>query len=233
MKRKLGEILLEQDMVTEAQLEVARAEQQRTGGKLGRILIGLGFTDEATISTALGLQTGVQQVDLGQDRSTPEALALIPEEVALEHELLPLRIEGDSLVIAMANPTDIVAIDKIQRLTLLFVRVVAAPRTQIRRAIGRTYVQSGESGLEDEIQDALRSVQTGDAQDQGVIALVDRIIEMAVSHEATDLHLEPAEQVFRVRFRVDGELQRGPTLPHQLLAAVVARVKILAGLDIA
>ncbi len=79
MKRKLGEILLEQGMVTEAQLEVACAEQQRTGRKLGRILIGLGFVDETTISQALAFQTGVQRVDLGQGRSTPEALALIPD----------------------------------------------------------------------------------------------------------------------------------------------------------
>ncbi len=79
MRKKLGEILLEQGTVTEAQLEVARAEQQRTGDKLGRILIGLGFVDEATISQALAFQTGVQQVDLGQDLSTPEVLALIPD----------------------------------------------------------------------------------------------------------------------------------------------------------
>lgn len=79
MKKKVGEILLEQGMATEAQLEVACAEQQRTGRKLDRILIGLGFVDEATISQALAFQTGVQQVDLGQDRSTPEALALIPD----------------------------------------------------------------------------------------------------------------------------------------------------------
>ena len=79
MKTKVGEILLEQGMVTEAQLEVACAEQQRTGRKLGRILIGLGFVDEATISQAFPFQTGVQQVDLGQDLSTPEVLALIPD----------------------------------------------------------------------------------------------------------------------------------------------------------
>ena len=233
MKKKLGEILIEQGVVTQAQLELARAEQERTGGKLGRILTGLGFATEAEISHALSLQTGVQQVDLGQVRPTPEALDLIPEALSLEHELLPLRIEGDSAVVAMANPTDVVAIDRIQRLTNLFVRVIAAPRTQIRRAIARSYVQSGEAGVENEIQDAVRSIQTGDAQDMGVIALVDRLVEMAVSLEATDLHLEPAEKVVRVRFRVGGELQRGPTLPHQLLAAVVARVKIQAGLDIA
>ena len=78
MKKKFGQILVEQGMITEAQLEVALAEQQRTGSKLGGVLIGLGFVDEATLSQALALQTGVQQVDLGQDRSTPEALALDP-----------------------------------------------------------------------------------------------------------------------------------------------------------
>lgn len=133
MKKKLGEILIEQGVVTQAQLDLARAEQERTGGKLGRILTGLGFATEAEISQALSLQTGVQQVDLGQIRPTPEALDLIREALALEYELLPLRIEGDSAVVAMANPTDVVAIDRIQRLTNLFVRVIAAPRTQVRR----------------------------------------------------------------------------------------------------
>ena len=233
MKKRFGEILIEQGHITQAQLELALAEQQRTGGKLGRTLTGLGFTTEAVISQALGKQTGVQQVDVLQERATAEALELIPQELALEHDLLPLRIDGDGLVVAMGNPTDIVAIDRIQRITHLFVRVVAAPRSQIRRAIARSYVQSSDGGIENEIQDAIRSIQTGDAQDMGVIALVDRIIEMAVSLEATDLHLEPAEKVMRVRYRVDGDLQRGPTLPRELLAAIVARIKIQAGLDIA
>jgi type IV pilus assembly protein PilB len=233
VKKKLGEILVERGVIDEAQLEVAIREQRRLGGKLGRILIDLGLVTDDELSNALGQQTGVQQVDVDKVRPTDEALALVAEELAREYEILPLRIEGDGLVVAMANPTDISAIDRIQRYTDLFVRVVSAPRRQLQRAIARAYLSSGEEGLEAEIRHVIRSVQAGDAQDAGVIALVDRLIDMAVSLEATDLHLEPDEKVLRIRLRVEGELQRGPTLPKELSAAVVARVKILAGLDIA
>jgi type IV pilus assembly protein PilB len=233
VKKKIGELLVDEGVISEAQLEIALAEQARTGTKLGATLMALGLATEEEISTALGRQSGVQHVDLEQVRPTPDALALVAEELATEYELLPLRIEEDSLVVAMANPTDLVAIDRIQRYTDLFVRVVAAQRVQVRRAITRAYERTGGEELEGEIRDAVRSVETGDAQDAGVIALVDRIIEMAVSLESTDVHLEPDEKVQRVRFRVDGELRRGPTLPKELSSAVVARVKILADLDIA
>jgi type IV pilus assembly protein PilB len=233
MKKKFGEILVEKGVVTAVQLEAALVEQRRMGGKLGHILIDLGLASDEDVAAALGDQTGVQQIDLDQIRPTPEALALVVEDLAREHEILPLRIEGDGLVVVMANPSDIGAIDKIQRYTDLFVRVVSAPRRQIQRAIARAYLSGGEEGLEAEIRQVVQSVQAGDEQDASVIALVDRLIDMAVSLEATDLHLEPDEKVLRIRFRVEGELRRGPTLPKALSGAVVARVKILAGLDIA
>jgi type IV pilus assembly protein PilB len=148
VKKKIGELLVDEGVITEAQLEIALAEQQRTGTKLSATLMALGLATEEEISNALGQQSGVQHVDLEQVRPTPEALALVAEELATEYELLPLRIEEDSLVVAMANPTDLVAIDRIQRYTDLFVRVVAAQRVQLRRATARAYERSGGEELE-------------------------------------------------------------------------------------
>jgi MSHA biogenesis protein MshE len=111
VKKKVGEILVQEGILSEGQLELALAEQHRTGGKLGSTLMALGLATEEEIAGALARQTGVQHMDLEQARPEPEALALVAEELASEFELLPIRIEEDSLVVAMANPTDLAAID--------------------------------------------------------------------------------------------------------------------------
>jgi len=229
---KFGQILVKEGAINEDQLELALAEQRRVGGKLGTILGDLGLVSEDTISRALALQSGLEHVDLVRERPTAEVLELIPQKLASECEVLPLRVEQATLVLAMANPTDIIAIDRVQRASGLFVRAVAAPRGRIRRAIASLYRGGVDGELETAIGEASRSVGGDSASDAGVIALVGRVIASAIAEDATDVHLEPDEKVLRVRFRVNGELRRGPTLPRSVMAAVVARVKVMAQLDI-
>lgn len=232
MSTKFGEILVAEGAITADQLELALAEQRRVGGKLGTILGALGLVSEDTVSRALAQQSGVEHVDLLRERPTAEVLALVAQGLAIECEVLPLRVEQSSLVLAMANPTDIIAIDRVQRASGLFVRAVSAPRGRIRRAIAAFYRGGGEAELETAINEAARSVGGDSASEAGVIALVGRVLTSAIAEDATDVHLEPDEKVLRVRLRVSGELRRGPTLPRAVMAAVVARVKVMAGLDI-
>ena len=242
MTQKLGAILVEQGVVTEVQVDLAVHEQSRLGGKLGRRLCELGFTTEREIARAIARQAGVEDVDLDDVTIDLEAVELVPEEVARKHLLIPLQVKGPNLTVAMLNPTNVVAIDELQRLTDLFVTVYAAPESQLERAQNRVYRSRGEivgqqpragETIDDVIQRAMRAVTGDGAREEGVIELVGCLIDMAVRHEATDLHLEPDENALRVRFRVDGELTRGPTLPHEITQHVAARIKIMADLNIA
>ncbi len=232
MSTKLGQVLVNEGAITSDQLELALAEQRRVGGKLGTILTESGLVSEDTISRALALQSGVEHVDLLRERPSAEVLELVTQKLASECEVLPLRVEQSALVLAMANPTDIIAIDRVQRASGLFVRAVSAPRGRIRHAIAAFYRGGIDEELETAIGDATRSVGAESASEAGVIALVGRILGAAIAEDATDVHLEPDEKVLRVRLRVNGDLRRGPTLPRAVMPAVVARVKVMAGLDI-
>ncbi|MCA9512378.1 MAG: GspE/PulE family protein [Myxococcota bacterium] len=231
---KIGEILIDAGVVTAKQLDIALAEQAKTGAKLGVILADLGFTTEDAVSRALAEQSGVEHVDVDAVAIEPEATALVPEEVARRLHCLALGIEGPTLTVAMSNPTDIVAIDELQRGTDLFVRVVSTGHRQLLRGLDRAYGGSGDSALELAIRRATEEVAgEGDGEQRGgIVPLVDELLTMAVRRGATDLHLQPDKRVVRVRLRLDGDLQPGATLPASLLAPVVARVKVLAALDL-
>ncbi len=232
MSTKLGQLLINEGAITPDQLELALAEQKRVGAKLGTILVDLGLVSDDTISRSLATQNGVEHVDLLRERPTPDVLELVSQQLASECEVLPLRVEQSALVLAMANPTDIIAIDRVQRASGLFVRAVSAPRGRIRRAIASFYRGGMDEELEAAIENAARSVGGETTSEAGVIALVERILTSAIAEEATDVHLEPDEKVLRVRLRVNGELRRGATLPAILMSAVVARIKVMAELDI-
>ncbi len=236
-KRRVGELLVDAGVINEHQLEIALAEQKRTGGRLGTILIDLGLATEESISRALASQTGVDHYDLERTPVDPEAIPLVPEDLARRRQLVPLRLEDGTLVVAMANPTDIVAIDELERTADLFVRVVSASRRQIFAAIDRIYGAQArrETSLEEAIRRAVAEVQSGQAESSGsaIVAVLDEILLAAIRREATDVHFEPDERVVRVRFRIDGDLVLAPTLPGALLHPVVARIKVLSGLDIA
>ncbi len=236
MARKLGEILVDAGVVDEQQLSIALAEQRKVGGRLGEILAELGFTTEEEISRSLASQSGVDHTDLDREEMDSRALELVEERMARRLHVLPLRVEGDNLVIAMSNPTDIVAIDEVQNQTHLFVRVISASHRQLLTAIDTAYGDPArrESAFDEVIQRALAEVEQHENPENrgGVIALVEALIAAAVRRDATDLHLEPDRRVVRVRFRIDGELTQGASLRKSLHGSVVARAKVIAGLDI-
>ena len=231
--KKLGSILIEQGVITDDQLQVALREQRRLGGRLGTVLTELGMVNDDDVARAIAHQSGVEHVTLDDEKPDPEAIALVPESLARKSELIPLSSDGSTLVVAMANPTDIVAIDEVQKATDLFVSVRAATDNQIALALNRAYRAQVDSRFDEVVKRALRAVSGEGAREEGVIELVDFIIEMAIRVEATDLHLEPEENALRVRFRVDGDLMRGPTIPGEVSQPIVTRIKIMANLNIA
>jgi type IV pilus assembly protein PilB len=236
-KRKLGELLVDSGTISEHQLQIALAEHQRTGRRLGNTLIDLGLVTEEAISRVLASQTGVEHYVLDHTPIDPEAVRLVPESLARRRQLLPLRLEDEALVVAMANPTDIVAIDELERTADRFVSVGSASRRQILAAIDRVYGGQArrETALEEAIRRAAAELESGEAEAGGsaVVAVLDEILSAAIRRDATDVHFEPDEKVVRVRLRIDGDLVLAPTLPADLLQPLVARIKVLAGLDIA
>jgi type IV pilus assembly protein PilB len=232
---KIGEILMQAGLIDAKQLSIALAEQARTGGKLGVILVDLGFTSDDALSRALADQSGVDHIDADDANVDQAAVALVPEVVARKLSALPLRVEGKNLVVAMSNPTDIVAIDELQRSTSLFVRVVSTGHRQLLRALDRAYggSRTASSALEAAVQRALGEIERDSAEARSaLIALVDELLALAVRRGATDLHLQPDSRVLRARLRIDGELTACATLPPQLGAPITARIKVLAGLDL-
>ncbi|RJP22168.1 MAG: type II secretion system protein GspE [Deltaproteobacteria bacterium] len=237
-KRKmLGERLIDAGLVTHDQLDLALREQKRTGERVGEILINLGFVTQEQISAVLASQAGVAFIQLDSYLIEAGALKAIPEAMARRHKMIPILLEPPRLTIALANVFDVLAIDEVQRVTGYVVDAVSSTESGILAAIDQYY--AGGISIEEIVQKSIRQVESGrlseadQAAGAPIIRLVDQIFLSAVQEAATDIHMEPEERIFRIRFRVDGKLRMGPSLPKMLQPAVTARVKILSAMNIA
>ena len=241
--KPLGQRLIEAGLINDTQLQTAMREQQRTREYLGKILIRLGFVNEEAVGAALAAQARVKYVDLGQYTPQSEATKMVPENFAREHRLVPVSYVGKVLVVAMANPLDIITIDELRRLSRGPVEVVGAAETEVLEALDRAYGVAAGAGWSEMVDQSLRQVvgrrggaavaESEGAQEPPVIRLIDSLISQAIQEGATDIHVEPEEGVVRNRFRIDGILRQGPDIPKELQGAVVARIKVMANLDIA
>ncbi len=236
-KKLIGERLIEAGLLTPDQLELGLKEQKRTGDRIGEILINLGFATQEQISSVLASEAGVTCVDLDDQVAETEALKSLSENFCRRYKLIPLHTDDSQITVAMANVFDIVAIDEVQKKTGLAVDVMSTTDEAILKAIDR-YYGTGVS-IEEMVQKSLRQVESGRvteidlAEKAPIVRLVDQIFIEGVHMNATDIHLEPEKNVYRVRYRVDGYLRMGPSLPKSLQPGVVARIKIMANLDIA
>jgi type IV pilus assembly protein PilB len=235
--KKLGQILVDSGQISEDQLEQALREQKQTGEKLGSILQRLGICTEKDIARVLAGQAGVSFVSLAQEWIQREALELIPGAFAQEHQVVPLSLRGKTLILAMANPLDLDAIDAVSRMTGRYVEVVHATEGEVHEALVRYYDATSDldAVLQDSITEAREAVERGanlGEADSPFIRLVDLLLRKAVEDGATDIHLEPEEKVLRSRYRVDGRLVQGPFLAKDLQSIVTTRLKILAGMNI-
>ncbi len=233
-RKKIGAILLESGLITEIQLNEALAQQRKTGTKLGEILVKKGWITREEIEKGLNQQKGIAFFNLSGYIIEPEVVKLIPEEFARKYKVMPVFVIENTLTIAMSDPSDVLIIDEIQRLTKLNVEPVAAEEMEIRKVQDQYY---GPTGSIQEIIDSIDKEKLAEAEKLGeeapVIKIVNYLIIQAVQAKASDIHIEPEEKLLNVRYRIDGMLHRQPILPKDLAAAVTSRFKIMAGLDIA
>jgi type IV pilus assembly protein PilB len=245
----LGNLLVAEGLLTRERLRQAVGEQQRTGETLTAVLLKLALIDEAALTEFLCHQYGICAVALSQLDLEPEVLALVPVGIATRHEVLPLTRENTTLTLAMADPTNVSAIDDVAFITNLHVAPVVASRTAIRQAIDRNYrrnrltdvvadITSAAAELEPPAEGESRGVPDAfelreGADEPPIVRLVNTILIDAIERRASDIHWEPYEHVFRLRLRVDGILHETWTLPKRLEPAVISRLKIMSSMDIA
>jgi type IV pilus assembly protein PilB len=235
--KRLGQILVEAGTITPEKLDLALKEQRQTGEKLGITLQRLGICSEREIAKVLASQAGVACVELTSIEVDRAALNLVDREYAESRSLLPIRLEGSLLQVAMANPLDLAATDELARKTGKYIEVVHAPESEIKDATLRHFGQRTDTGddLPGLIEQARRALHQGGSlgeEDSPFIRLVDHLLTRGVQEGATDIHVEPEEKVLRCRYRVDGRLLQGAILPHELLPIVVTRLKIMAEMNI-
>jgi type IV pilus assembly protein PilB len=242
---RLGDRLIEAGLITKAQLDKALEEQKRTGGLIGSNLIKLGFLKEEDLLHFLSKQFGFPAVDLNKVEITPDLLKLVPVDVVQKHSVLPVSRAGSTLVIATSDPTNYLVIDDIKFLTGYNIDVVVADETALKYAIDRYYdnsatlmdVMSDLEDLELEVLDDEEEVNIEELEkstsEAPVVKLVNVILTEAMAKEASDIHIEPYEKQFRVRYRIDGVLHEIMNPPMKLKNAIISRMKIMSNLDIA
>jgi len=247
MTDRIGELLLREQLITTDQLKRAIDEQKKTGGRLGYNLTRLGYITEKDLTGFLSRQYGIPTIDLSTHEVDHEIVKLIPEDVAQKYQVIPVNRTGSTLVVAMADPSNIFAIDDIKFLTGYNVEPLVSSDASIKAAIEKYYEASEMGGLEgvltefDEgemevVQDE-EEVDLSDLKkavdDAPVVKLVNLILTDAIKKGASDIHIEPYEKTFRVRYRVDGVLHEVMKPPIKLKNAIVSRIKIMSQLDIA
>jgi type IV pilus assembly protein PilB len=237
-EKRLGELLVDQGLLTPEQLDNALAAQRRQHRPLGQVVLSLGFVDERALAAVLSVQFNVPQVDFSRARVEKEALALIPESYAREHTILPIRLEKDELEVATLDPGDLALFAELKVLTRKRIKPLLGVRSEIEQAITQSYKL--RSGVDRHVKSFEESLQPSRAvrrlaevrQDAPVVQIVDLIIAEGAGERASDIHIEPQQDHLRVRFRIDGVLHDATRLPATLAAPITSRVKLLANLDI-
>ncbi len=247
-KRKLGTILVDAKRVSSEQVDRALAEQERTGKPLGEVLIAQRALTEDDLIQVLSDQLGIAVLDPSAVRPERELALLLPRAVADRHNVLPIARENGHLVVAMADPLDLVALDDIRIATQSTVRPVIGRASEIERLRERTYSEvEGSRSVQDAVDRAAvevsrrssvdEDVDTEDAvkkaEDAPVVDLVNQVVGQALFDRATDIHFEPTETNMIVRYRVDGILYDSIVPPKALATGLLTRIKILADMDIA
>ena len=237
---RLGEVLVASDLVSLDEIEAALKVQQVSGQRLGEILVETEVVTESQLAKALADHRGVAFVDLETTAPDPALLVNVPEEFARRYGALPIRRFDNSILVAMADPTDVFALDDLRVLTRREVVPAFADSNQLSDAIDRAYQRSE---IENSLDDAAVDFASGgdfadddeeiDAEDAPVIRLVNMLLEQAVADRASDLHIEPTSGDVRIRMRVDGVLHDASGAPPSLLRPLITRLKVLGGLDIA
>ncbi len=249
MSARLGELLVKEKLISQDQLKQALEYQKQHGGRLGTALVKLGLVTDDEVTAVLSRQYGVPSINLKFYEVDPAVVKLIPQETAVRYQIVPLSRVGSTLTIAMTDPTNVFAMDDIKFMTGFNVEPVVASESAISEAITKFYGDTSsvqeldkvikdlageEADLElaaEEQEMDLASLEKA-AEEAPIIKLVNLILTDAVRRGASDIHIEPYEKEYRVRFRTDGILQNVMAPPMKLKDAITSRIKIMAKLDI-
>ncbi|MDH3499235.1 MAG: ATPase, T2SS/T4P/T4SS family [Acidimicrobiia bacterium] len=234
----LGTVLLDEGLIAQDDLDRAVVLGQERNQPLGRVLVDEKMVSEAALVKALARHIGIEFVDLTSITIDPAAASLVPDQLARRYAALPIGFDGEKLVIAMADPGNVLAVDDIRAISGREVITKVATRTDVENAVGRL------AGLDDSVTDlaelAADGVETEDlgaveaaAEEAPVIKLVNTLITRAAADRASDIHIEPTERELRIRYRIDGVLHELMRTPRSISRAVVSRLKIMSDIDIA
>ena len=243
---RLGDILLNEGLISGDQLKTALAEQKQSGHRLGYLFVKLGMIEEVEITKALARQLRMPAVDLSRFEPDVKLLRLIPADMARKHMVLPLRRDGRNLTVAMVDPSDLGLLQDLKFITRFDVFPVIAGEFSLRNLIDKHYDAGDQQQLSDLLKDMEdvdglevvedqeeETVTQAQINDAPVVKLINGILGEAVRRGASDIHIEPFEHEMRVRYRIDGALHEVMKPPLKLKAALTSRVKILAQLNIA
>ncbi|HEY4743326.1 MAG TPA: type IV-A pilus assembly ATPase PilB [Desulfuromonadaceae bacterium] len=244
---RLGEILVKNNLITREQLAAALEEQKLSGGqfRLGSILIKQNLINEQELTSFLSKQYGVPTINLADYDIDPAIARIIPLDVVQKYQLVPVNRAGATLIVAVSDPSNLFAIEDIKFMTNYNVEVVVASESDIKTAIDKYYDQSASladvmSDLDVEDLEIVGEAEEVDVssleratEDAPVVKMVNAILQDAIKRKASDIHIEPYEKLFRVRYRIDGVLYEMMKPPMKLKNAITSRIKIMAELDIA
>jgi type IV pilus assembly protein PilB len=250
MSNKLGELLVRNETITPEQLSSALKEQEESGRMMGSILVGMGALKDSDLLQFLSEQHGVPSIKLSEFQIDPEVLKIIPAGVASKYQVMPISAKDSTLTVAMIDPGNIFALDDIKFLTGYRVEALIAAENSVNEAIEEyyrvedaadaDYLEDLLAGLETEEVEYLESNESVDlssleheSEEAPVIKLVNGILIDAITRGSSDVHIEPYEKSFRVRFRIDGSLYEVMKPPLKMKNAITSRIKIMANLDIA
>jgi len=247
---RIGELLLREGLISKEQLEKALQEQRQNGTRVGYNLVKLGFIQEIELTKTLARQYKMPAVDLSKFEADPKIVKLVPADLAVKNLVLPLRRDGRTLTVAMADPTNFAVIDDLKFITRYDIQAVIAGEFTLRNAIEKNYessdlqmnalleeIEAGEADeaevVEEKDEEMSAAALAAAVDDAPVVKLINGLLIDAVKRGASDIHFECFEHELRVRYRIDGELQEIMKPPKKMQSALVSRFKILAMLNIA
>lgn len=235
VKKRLGDLLVENGIISQQQLQEALLHQQDTKMKLGDLLISYGYITEQQLIEVLEFQLGIPHVSLFKYHIDPAITQIIPESMAKRHQVLPFMKEGGKLMVAMADPLDYFAIEDLRMTTGFKIEPAISSRDELQRAIAKHY------GLRDSMSQmmvefpAQEEIEETEITDEAspIVRLVNQMIQQAVQLRVSDIHMDPGEEQMTIRYRIDGTLRTERQLPKQMQGYITARIKIMAKLNIA
>jgi len=244
MEPRIGELLVRGGIVTREQLNEALEKEKSNGSHVVQELVRLGFTTEDQLTQFLAKQFGIEKVELENVEISDSVFNLVPSDLIQKHQIIPLKLAGSTLTVVMTDPTNLIAINEVKFITGYGVKVALASASEIKKLLEKRFgavsydevlKKFGGNEMEvirDEEEINLQELQEA-TNEAPVVTLVNAVLADAAKRRASDIHIEPYEKVFRIRFRVDGVLHEIMTPPQKLKNALISRLKVMANLDIA